>query len=305
MFFVNRISRSWEIFKTSYALIMGQKKLLIFPAVSFVCTIVLAVLILGTGWGILEASGIDIVAMMDKASQSSGEDVSQKTEVIGFIAFALVYFCSVFIASFFSTAFYSQIMVGLRGEEVSISNGLGFAFKRIGAIFMWAMLAASVGLILKILEERLGWLGQLVIKLIGLVWAVATVFAIPVIVFDTSISNPIEVVKTSAGAIKKTWGESLVGFMGLGVLNGLSFVLFIFYAIGISIITAAVGAQGIAAGFLIATIPLAFLAWLAFAYIVNVAEKVYIATLYIYSQENFIPGSFSRELIANPWKVKR
>ncbi len=304
MFFVSRISRSWEIFKTSLALVMGQKTLLIFPAVSFVCTIVLAVLILGTGWGILAANGVDIVAMLDKAGESS-EEVSKQTEIIGFIAFALVYFCSVFIASFFSTAFYSQIMVGLRGEEVSIGNGLSFAFKRIGAIFMWAMLAASVGLLLKILEERLGWLGQLVIRLIGLVWAVATIFAIPVIVFDTSVSNPIAVVKASAGAIKKTWGESLVGFMGLGVLNGLSFVLFVLYAICISIITGAIGFKGIPVGILLATIPLAFLAWLAFAYIVNVAEKVYIATLYIYSQENFIPGSFSRELIANPWKLKR
>ena len=44
--------------------------------------------------------------------------------------------------------------------------------------------------------------------------SVAAVFAIPVIIRRED-SNPLAVLRDSAGILKRTWGESLVGFVGL------------------------------------------------------------------------------------------
>lgn len=301
-----RMGRSWSIFKISFGLINERKQLLLFPLVSFFATLFLAALILGGGAAALTASGVDIVAWIQEAGKTSAQaQESGQTEIIGIVVFAILYLVSMLVATFFNTAFYSEIMKGLKGDDVSVVRGLQFSCSRFGAIFMWALLASTVGVMLKLLEERLGWLGQIIVKLIGLAWAVTTIFAVPVLVHDLEVVNPFQVLKRSAGAIKRTWGESLIGFMGLGALNFLAVVSFILYAILIGAVIVGCQLTGAAAIAVGATIAIAFLGMVACFYVVGVAEKVYIGSLYVYASENVIPNGFSEELMANPWKTKR
>lgn len=73
------------------------------------------------------------------------------------------------------------------------------------------MLAAPLGA----LEEHLGFVGDRIVRAIGLTWSIACVLVVPVIVRDNAERNPMAYLKCSAGVIRQTWGEALVGFIGL------------------------------------------------------------------------------------------
>jgi hypothetical protein len=221
--------------------------------------------------------------------------------IFGVTILFIAYFISVFLATFFNVAFYSEIIHGLNSEPVFLMRGFKFAFGKRGSIAMWALLGATVGVTLKFLEERFGWIGRLVIRFIGLAWNVVTVFAVPVIICEKNSFNPIKNVKTSASVIRKTWGESLVGFIGISALSGLliipilllSVALAIASAIYVSVVLAIIiGVLGVAA-------------IVAVSILLDVAQKIYIASLYLYATTGFLNAAYSEELMQTPWKVKR
>ena len=58
-------------------------------------------------------------------------------------------------------------MERLKGRDASISDGLRLAREHLGQIFLWAVVTATVGVILRSLSERFGVVGRIVISLIG------------------------------------------------------------------------------------------------------------------------------------------
>jgi len=106
-------------------------------------------------------------------------------------------------------------MIRLDGGNPTLRDGLAIAWSRVGRIFGYAVVAATVGLLLRALEERVGWVGQLVIRLVGVAWTVATFLVVPVLV--TRDVGPVGAVKESASLLRATWGENLIGTVGLGL----------------------------------------------------------------------------------------
>jgi hypothetical protein len=88
---------------------------------------------------------------------------------------------------------------------------------RIGSIFAWAMLAATVGTLLKMLEENFGWIGKIIIGLVGIAWSIASFFVVPVLAYENM--GPIDSFKRSAKMMKEKWGESLGGTFSLGLIQ--------------------------------------------------------------------------------------
>src|SRR5206468_6120983 len=97
---------------------------------------------------------------------ANGERVGFTPAAMAYLAF--LYFVSMFIATFCNVAFYHEILAALSGEPVSISRGLKFASTRLRAILMWTLFAGLVGLIIKVIEERLALVGRIIGRLIGL-----------------------------------------------------------------------------------------------------------------------------------------
>ena len=91
----------------------------------------------------------------------------------------VVYFVSMFLATFFNVAFYSEIMAALNGKGVSLRRGLSLAWSRLPSIFAWSLMAGVVGWAIRVVEQRLPFGARLVAGLIGISWSVAAVFAIP------------------------------------------------------------------------------------------------------------------------------
>ena len=188
--------------------------------------------------------------------------------------------------------------------KVDVSRGFGYALYRLKAIFFWSLLASTIGIILSVLERRAGLVGRIVLKLIGVVWAVASVFAVPAIVCDPELSNPFTALKRSASIIRRTWGETLIGFAGLHIITGVGVFLFLLalFAVGALIGAAGGGAVPVITGAGVGM--LLFLCFFAFCYLVSVAEKVYIASLYLYATDRDELNLFDDEELAAAFRSR-
>jgi hypothetical protein len=127
------------------------------------------------------------------------------------------------------------------------------------------------------------------------------VFVIPIIVREEEGVNPVNLLKRSASVLKRTWGETLIGYVGLafanmmivfGSLAVLAVVLFASIALSNYWLIAVVGA-------------LWLLTMFAWGYLTGVASKVYKAALYLYAAEGIVAEPYSSELLDMAWKYKK
>ncbi len=302
---MRKLTRSWRIFRKSLTLIGKEKKLLIFPVLSACAMLLLFILIIAGVVGLVVLAGGTTPEGAEAAFADSGtEGGNPALNAVAFAIFALVYLFCMTVANFCNVAFFSEIIRGLGGENVSVSRGFGYALYRLKAIFFWSLLASTIGIILSVLERRAGLVGRIVLKLIGVVWAVASVFAVPAIVCDPELSNPFTALKRSASIIRRTWGETLIGFAGLHIITGVGVFLFLLalFAVGALIGAAGGGAVPVITGAGVGM--LLFLCFFAFCYLVSVAEKVYIASLYLYATDRDELNLFDDEELAAAFRSR-
>jgi hypothetical protein len=310
---MNKLRRSWILFKCSVSVVLQNKKLLVFPILSFVCTLVILAFVITpvafqrTGYHLSQGQHWKAVGeslFMAKTVVAHARDgsttmtrVTPKPLAIG--VGASVYLVAMFLATFFNVAFFHQILQALRGSAVSVRAGLQFAVSRLKAIFLWSLFAGLIGLLIKTLEERLEVVGQIVLRIVGTAWSLASVFVIPVLIVEPG-ANPINVLRKSASTLKKTWGESLAGYVGLQFGGALVFVVSLAFLIGSAFLASALKSG--------AVMGVAVVLWvfglLAFAYLTNVASQVYRCALYVYASEGNIPQPYSNELLQMAWKTK-
>jgi hypothetical protein len=208
MNFFTRLSNGWTIALESFAVLKENRQLILFPilsGISMVMVIASFVIILfaSTGW--------DVDAIKD-----------QGTVVNYFIVFCY-YLVNYFVIVFFNTALVHCTHLYFRGEEVTIRKGLQFSMSRIGAILSWAIFAATAGTVLRLMQDRLGWLGKIITGLIGVVWSIATFFVVPVIAYEKL--GPLDAFKRSAALMKEKWGEGLGATFSFGIVQMLGILL--------------------------------------------------------------------------------
>jgi hypothetical protein len=291
MSLTTRMRTSWELLQTSLRVLRDQPRLFLFPVISGACVLALALVFLAP-----------ILALFLNAGWASRDwaGAGQRFNSVFYAYGVVIYLVSMFVGTFFNVAFYNEIIRAFAGETVSLGGGFRFALSRLRAILMWSLLAATVGLIIRAIEERLGWLGRIVMGLLGTVWSVAAVFAIPVIIRRTD-SNPLAVLRDSAATLKRTWGESLIGFVGIR-LGGAAFVF-------ASLVFGMIAVIGMAAFKQPWVLFLAVVVWLiavlAASFLVGIATHVYRCALYVYASEGVVPGPFTAEMMNRGWKVKK
>jgi hypothetical protein len=77
-------------------------------------------------------------------------------------------------------------------------------------------MTATVGLIVRSLENRAGVVGRIVFGLVGMAWSIVTFMVVPVLLFeDLSVTDS---VKRSATLFRSRWGEQLVGNGSIGLV---------------------------------------------------------------------------------------
>lgn len=193
MAFMDRVSNGWTLFKGSFKVLKENKQLIVFPLFSGLSIILIigSLFIFGFPKGVEETDG-------DLESYLGGTSI--------FLLFGF-YVINYFIVYFFNVALIHCTRLYFHGEEVSVRAGLQFAFSRIGAIFSWSLVAATVGLILKAIQENSEWVGKIITGIIGVVWNIATFFVVPVLAYENT--GPFEAIKRSSKIMKENWGKVL------------------------------------------------------------------------------------------------
>jgi len=307
---MNKLRRSWLLFKCSASVVLQNKKLLVFPALSFVFTTIILFLAItpvafqSTGYKLNQGEHWKAIGSSLFATQSIAPGDTSTTKVtfkpLAIGIGAAIYMLAMFLATFFNVAFFHQILHTLKGEPVSVQAGFKFAVSKLKAIALWSLFAGLIGLIIKVLEERLEAVGRLIMRFVGLAWSVACVFVIPVLIVEPG-SNPFDTLRKSAATLKKTWGESLAGYLGLqfgSTLVVLCSLLFLGGALVVAIMAHSLWI------FLVGVV-LSISAMIVFAYLTNVASQVYRCALYIYAAEGAIPAPYNDELLQMAWKLKK
>ena len=279
-----RLSNSWSLVKASAAVLRADKELMLFPAVSAVLSVVVLITFAVPTF---MAGLFDAAALRDSGFPLAGY-------VVGFLFYVVQYF----VIFFCNTALVGAALIRLRGGDPTVADGFRLASSRLVPILGYALIAATVGMILRAISERSGWLGRLVVSVIGLAWNVATFLVVPVLAAEDI--GPLEAVKKSSEYLRKTWGEQIIGNVGMGSVFGL--MSFGTVVVGVGLIIAAAMTQSAALiGIAIAALVLALM---ALSLVSATLGGIYSAALYRYAAEGDAGAFFSTSMVREAFRRK-
>ena len=192
----SRFSRSVRMLSASWRVLRENPGLIAFPAISTVLSLLVGVVCFGI-WSPHVGAG-------------AGHNARDALLVPSLVAAYPLTFISVY----FSVALAEVLAGRLDGRHTTPAEGFAAANSRIGLIAAWSLVACTVGLALRLLEERLPLAGRIAASVVGLAWSLATLFAVPVLAYENL--GPIEVVQRSAQIFKRRWGSQIGGSIGIG-----------------------------------------------------------------------------------------
>ncbi len=288
-----KIKRSAELFKQAWGVLKGNPTLMVFPILSTAA--LLAVLVSFALPVILSPelrSGFTQLVESARASRhgveaepGAGSGTARALAIALMFAFYLV---TSFVTIFFNAALLGAADRKFRGESAGVGDGIAVAMSRLPQIFAWSLVSAVVGTILRAIEERVGFLGRIVIALVGTAWAIATYFVVPALVIEGV--GPVTALRRSVAAIRKTWGEGLVLAVGFGVVGFVVTLAAIVVTVGGVIVGAVAGSPALA----IALGGLGLLSLMAWAVVASTLRSIVQVALYRYATDGVVPNGFDR-----------
>lgn len=268
---MGRISRSFHLVGQSYRVLMQDKELMILPLIS----------------GTVMAAAMVVFALSFGVDSTRLQQRGPELYVPMFLMYVVMYS----IGIFFQAAVIAGATERMRGGDPTVKSALNAALNRLGAIVMWAVVAATVGIILRSISERLGFVGKVVVAIIGSAWSLATFFVVPVLVLENQ--NISESFWRSVETFKKTWGETVVGGINLGVAAICAWVTLVALSGLLSM------AIGVAAAFFFAAGAVLIMVFF------SALQGVYVASLYRYATDGEAAPGFDTSLFEEAFVQKR
>jgi hypothetical protein len=275
-----KFSYTWELMGASWGVLKQDKELLVFPLISGICC--LAVLL-----------SFAFPLWYTGSWQPPAHNAQWQQQVLYYGVLFLFYLCNFFVITFFNTAIIAGAIERMSGGDPTVTSCLNAAASRLPLIFGWAVVSATVGLVLRFIEDRSEKVGAFVAGLLGMAWSIATFLAVPVLVAERK--GPIEALQSSAGLLKKTWGEQLISNFSFGIV-------FFFLAIPAYLFIA----FAVYAGAAMKSIPLAVAAGLvAVAYLIGLAlvqsalQSIFQAALYLHARGKLDQTLYPDNLLAD------
>ena len=270
---VGRIRNGLALAAQSWRVLMMDKSLLLFPLASGIASF----LVLASFLGGAVASGL-------------GKPDAPVSDALAWTLLFAYYFASYFVIVFCNAALVACTMIRFRGGDPTAADGWRGARECLGQIASWALLAATVGVVLRMLEERVGLIGKIVTGLLGAGWTIATFFVVPVLVVEKV--GPVDAARRSVEIIKKAWGEALVSNAGVGLVSFLAVVLLVIpFGIVMAVLTVKAGSLTVGILGLIATLALLTLIVLAS----SALKAIILSAIYVYATEGRVPQAFEAE----------
>ncbi len=189
------ISRSFGLAKSSFRVLQADKELLLLPVISAAAAI-LTLLI--------------TVLPLTLASDSI------PTGVFVVVLF-LVYLALAYITIFFSAALIHGANERLSGGDPTVSSAIAGATARAGAILPWAIVSATVSLIIRGIRSNDNFVAKIIAGLLAAAWASVTFLILPMIVIDGLTFG--EASKQAKATVRERWGDNVTAYAGLGIVS--------------------------------------------------------------------------------------
>jgi hypothetical protein len=278
---VGRFRNSLDLAKSSWSVLRADRELILLPLFSFIATLAVAA---------------TFVLPMLATGHTTGADGTQHSSfgpvqyILGFIGYvALAY-----VTIFFNAALVHAADERMRGGDPSLGSALRGAASRAGQILPWAIVSATVSIVLRAVQERGGIVARIAAGFAGMAWSLVTFLVLPVLVIEgLSVGKAI---KRSSELFKRSWGEQVIANAGIGlvglvaVLAGLPVLLLATTGIGVLTVI------GIGA----------FVAWVFLVACVTTAlSGVFQTALYHYAANGMPPAAFAPAALEGAFVPKR
>jgi hypothetical protein len=266
------LGRGWEITKLSFGVVRKDSEMLLFPLLGSIFSLAYSFFLL---WPSILSRLLD---------STEGGLVWRTTETV--LAFA-TYFGLAFIATFFNTCTVYTAKTRFAGGDATFMDSIRFALSRTHFILLWSLLSATVGVLLRAIDqlaERSEGLGRILLHLansvLGMMWTVLTLFVVPVMVYEGV--GPFAALKRSGEVLRHTWGESLVRKFSFGLIQLVTTIP------GVALVV--VGLMNLSSLWLLIPLGVVWIVTTALAF--SVATVVFNTALYEYASTGRIPGGF-------------
>lgn len=275
---LGKFAASYRLTQESWNILKQDKEVMWFPILSALTSLV--VLIACAAIFFFTAMGGDIYAL-----ENSMDGEAQRWGYLGVFVYYIIMF---FITNYFLAGIYTIVHGRFNGQDVSFTEGIQGANKNIDKIFIWSLISATVGLVLRIISDKSEMAGRIIAAVFGAVWGILTYFSLPSLVIGQKSIK--ESFKESAALIRKTWGEAFILHVGIGLF--FTVLLFLGTALALGIV------------FLV-PLPVVFIPVGVFFVLFVVGLIVVSSTLgaifklalYEYALTGKVPAGFSQELI--------
>lgn len=283
----DRISNGFSLARSSWAVLAKDKHLIWFPIVSGMLFLI-----------VVASFAFPLTTLVDwNQFEQQVQNNDGKPPVWVYPVVFAFYFCCYFVIIFCNSALVSCALMRFNGQEPRLADGFKMAMARLPQIFAWALVSATVGVILQVIENAHEKVGYYVSLILGTAWSVMTFFVVPVLVVEKT--GPIAAVGRSVSLMKKTWGEALVGHMGVGFFLFLLFipVIVLFLAGGYLL------SQGmVPAGW--ALVIAGVIAALLHAAVSTALNTILVAALYQFASDRGVPAGFEERQFATAFESK-
>jgi hypothetical protein len=196
---LGRVKRGYVLIRRSISVMREHPRLGLFPVVSGAASVAFLALLLAPMFGVLATDAGGTVTLV----------------AVGGALFGL-YLGTAFISAFFTAGLVHQTRAVLAGDEPSLRAGLQGAWAVKRPLFVWAVVSATVGVVLDVITNSDSIVARVLAAIFGVAWTLMTFFVVPVIVFEKpSIRG---MFGRSARTFKDTFGETPIGLIGVNVV---------------------------------------------------------------------------------------
>ncbi len=286
---MNKFTRSWHLFKSTWAVLMADKELVFFPILAAIVTFIVSVILIGAAIGVAVANPRLAQNVADAASAVDEGDGGAIQTFMFFLVLFVYYLIMSLIATYFMTGLAGAALKRFEGDDPTFGDGMRIANSRLGSIFGFAVINATVGVVVSALRSRSNTGGRIAASLGGAAWNIATFLVVPVIAAKGI--SPIDAIKESGSLLRHTWGEQIIGSGGIGLVLGVLMVI----VAALGALLAFAVSSSVAA--LVSIIAITVLIVAVLAVINSSLNGIYRAAVYHYADVGEVAAQYEPELI--------
>jgi hypothetical protein len=200
---MGKVGITLSLMRASWQVLKKDRELLLLPVISGVCC--------------LSVMAIFIVQALDHGWLKSltGQATAHEKNVAYWFIF-LYYYCNYLVIIFFNAAIIACAVIRMEGGNPTLADGLQAAVNRFPHIAGWALIAATVGFLLGMVESGSRRGRGIIAAIFGIAWSVVSYLAIPFIVIEKT--NPLFALERSQELMRQTWGEQVIGNFSFGLI---------------------------------------------------------------------------------------